>query len=163
MIVWGRKVGLGALALLFPGTSACGKDTPPEPEIEWYTRIAPACAAAEREGKPLLFINWGSFDVVTKELEHTTFADPRVRRALHRDWIALKVDRSDVYMAEGSGSEQEREVEAAARRFEPAASKAATLVMTAPDCTTRLGWHYGYEEPAPFLWRLDGVKKKLRG
>ncbi len=149
---------IGAAVL---GVVACGK-TSPEPPIAWYERIAPACAAAEREGRPVLFINWASWDVLSRDLDARAFADERLRREIRREWVALKVDRSDVYMREGRGSEQEREVEEAERRFKPWESKYATIVLTAPDCATEIGRIDRAEGPDVLVEDLATARKKLR-
>jgi hypothetical protein len=141
---------------------ACGKTTvSPEPPIAWYTRIAPACAAAKRQNRPLLFINWASWDVLSMDLDANTFSNEHVREAFRRDWVALKVDRTDVYMNEGTGSEPEREVDEARQRFKPWASKYATVVLMAPDCTTQIGRVDGNYDPVPFLAQLAAARAKV--
>ena len=142
---------------------ACGKTSAPEPPITWYTRIAPACAAAERLNRPVLFVNWASWDVMSKELDNAAFQNERVRRTLRQEWVALRVDRTNVYMQEGSGSEQQREVEEAQRRFKPWESKYATIVLMAPDCATEIGRVDRYYDPPALLERLAAARAKLRG
>jgi hypothetical protein len=148
---------LGVVAL---GVVACGK-TSPEPPIAWYSRIAPACAAANRQDRPLLFINWASWDVLSHELDNRAFDNEPLRQAIRHDWVALRVDRSDVYMQEGNGSEQEHEVEEAQRRFKPWASKYATIVLLAPDCETEIGRIDHYEAPPELVEQLAAARKKL--
>lgn len=151
---------LGLLALLASVAIACGRAAP-EPPVAWYAQIAPACTEAKRLNRPLLFINAASWDMMTKELDRVTFEDPRVRRELRERWVALRVDRSDVYMAEGAGSAQEREVDEAQRRFKPFVSKYATVVMMAPDCTTELARIDRYEPPPVVLERLASARSRL--
>lgn len=155
------RVRFVLLGLLASPLLACGR-TAPEPPIAWQMRVAPACEEAKRQDRPLLFLLWASWDVVSKELDHVTFEDARVRRELREGWIALKVDRTDVYMAEGSGSAEEREVDEAERRFRPRESKSATLVMMAPDCATELGRVERYEPPSAFLEALVQARGRLR-
>jgi hypothetical protein len=153
-----RRIALAAMAL---AAVACGK-TSPEPPIAWYARIAPACAAAKRLDRPLLFINWASWDALSAEFDKTIVESEPLRKAVRHDWVTLRVDRSDVYMQEGSGSAQEREVDEAQRRFKPWESKYATIVLMAPDCTTEIG-RIDRDDSAPQLVeQLAAAKRKLR-
>lgn len=148
-----RRLALAAL-----GVMSCGK-TSPEPPVVWYERIAPACAAAKAEQRPLLFINWASWDMVSAGLDASLRRDESLRQELRREWIALRVDRTDTYMAEPSGSEQEREVQAARARFNPYPSKYGTIVLVAPDCTTEIG-RLESTDPGAMLAQLRAARKR---
>lgn len=110
----------------------------------------------------MLFVDWAEWDIASKELDTEVFADDRVKRAMNRDWVALRVDRSDWYVnARPADDELSRENEEAVRRFHPSASKYATVILLARDCAHELDRVDAVLEPRAFAGRLDVAKRKI--
>ena len=101
--------------------------------------------------------------MATKELEQHVFIDPEVRRIVRREYVPLRVDRTNTWMQEDTAPADElREVEEAARRFHPYESKYATVSVVGSDCATEL---YRFEplfEPRPFAARLRSASPRAR-
>lgn len=75
------------------GLEACGKSDVAQ-TLTWQTDDVAALARSAREGR-LLFVYVGAeWDASTKELDHVTFADARVRQELRR-FVTLYVDMTD--------------------------------------------------------------------
>jgi hypothetical protein len=154
---------LGLVALAVAGESAaCGKSRLNEPEIAWQVRVDPACRAAHERGRPLLFFYAASWDVATKQLERRIFSDAEVRAIVNRDYVPLRVDRTNTWMQEESAPPDElREVEEAVRRFKPYESKYATVLVTGPDCATELDRFDASSDPRAFAARLRSAQARV--
>lgn len=156
--VCARLAALGALPVSLLLVD-CGKAKVDPGPITWFHRMAPACAAAKREDKPVLVFFAASWDLVTKELEHSTFPDPDVRHVIRRDFIPLFIDRSNYYMNEGGVLDDDaREAEAAGKRWDAWHSKSGGFVVLARDCEREADRIYGYMKPDLLAGRLRWAK-----
>jgi Thioredoxin-like len=155
-----RWLGLLLLAVAGP---ACGKSRSSEPEIAWFTHVDAACRAASEQHKPLLFFYAATWDVATSALEHRVFVDPEIRRIVRRDYVPLRVDRTNTWMQEDDAPRDElREVEEATRRFHPYASKYATVSVTGADCATEVHRFDALFEPRAFAAQLKSAAARAR-
>ena len=157
-----RIRGFGLLALAIAGGPACGKSRSDEPEIAWLAHVDEACRAAREQRKPVLFFYAASWDVATRKLEQHVFIDPEVRRIVGREYVPLRVDRTNTWMDDTAPADELREVEEAVRRFRPYASKHATVSVVGPDCATELHRFEPLFEPRPFAARLRSAAARAR-
>jgi thioredoxin:protein disulfide reductase len=61
----------------------------------WYKTQEEAFAAARNEGKPIFVDSWAEWCVACKEMEVTTFVDPRVAEEFNSNWVLLKIDMTE--------------------------------------------------------------------
>ncbi len=71
-------------------------------ELPWLRDEAEAIRQARAEGKPLVIDFWADWCVACNELDHTAWADPRVRDEAKR-FVLLKIDGSESSEAVKSG------------------------------------------------------------
>jgi thiol:disulfide interchange protein len=88
-----RLIALVGLLLAAPGLGRAG---PPvaSPPIRWLSDEAAAFAKARDSGRPVAVDFWADWCGACAVLEHSTFADARVRTALRR-FVAVRLDGSD--------------------------------------------------------------------
>jgi thiol:disulfide interchange protein DsbD len=84
-------LGLG----LFAGSQwIAGADVPSK--LKWYHEEEAAYAAAKRLQKPILVDGWADWCAACKEMDVTTFQDPRLIAALNEDWVLLKLNLTEL-------------------------------------------------------------------
>jgi thiol:disulfide interchange protein DsbD len=71
-------------------------------ELPWLKDEAEAIRIARAEGKPIVIDFWADWCVACNELDHTAWADPRVREEAKR-FVLLKIDGSESSQAVKSG------------------------------------------------------------
>jgi hypothetical protein len=137
----------------------CGKTKVDPGPITWFHRMAPACAAAAKQDKPVLVFFAASWDLVTKELEHAVFPDADVRFVVQRDFIPLYIDRSSFYMNESADLDDDaREAEAAGKRWDAWHSKHGGFLVLARDCQVEVD-RLGLMKADLFAGRLRWSKR----
>lgn len=127
---------LGLLGL--PATEA------PQSPLPWRTDVEAALKEAKAQGRMALLDGGAEWCAACKELEHVTFADPRVVEAL-QDWVVIRLDMTD---------------------FDPAQQRLANLGIDVkalpwvgfflPDGRLNPGSVLtDFEKPSPFLRRIE--------
>jgi hypothetical protein len=150
---------LAAAAFAGACVLACGKAPVTLDPLRFYDRAGPACDAARREQKPVLFVWAADWDLVTKEIEHRVLPDGRVRRVLARDYIALEVDRTRSYADDYRDEEERAIVEEARDRFKPWQSTYGSVFIVAENCETRIDDLSQTFHPSEFAAELEsGVR-----
>ncbi len=113
----------------------------------WRAYTPQALEQAKRDGKPVVIDFWATWCLACKELEHKTFSDPQVKRAL-REFVTLQVDwttRKDPIANE------------AAKRFR--VRGLPTVVFIGQDGEERQDLRLtGFEGSEAFLERLQKVR-----
>lgn len=100
-----RLAALAAFVSL--GGSGCGKSPAHTPLTVWHD-LPSGEAIARREHRPALLFFMAEWSTADKMLEHDTFPDPDVRRAME-GLVAIRVDMSD---------DERKETQRATSRFE---------------------------------------------
>jgi thiol:disulfide interchange protein DsbD len=94
LVVLGVVYAVGAAGVRRDAGSAGGG------ELAWMVnREAEALALAREQGRPMIVDFWGDWCAACKELDHTAWADPRVREEAQR-FVLLKMDNSAQVMAD---------------------------------------------------------------
>jgi len=139
LVSFGLALALGLVRLPFG-------DEPVSP-LQWRSDVEAALADARTQGRMALLDGGAEWCAACKELEHTTFADPRVAEAL-KDFVAIRMDMTD---------------------FDPAQKRLADLGIEVkslpwvgfflPDGRLNPGSVLtDFEKPAPFLRRIEDAK-----
>jgi thiol:disulfide interchange protein len=139
VVASGLALALGLVDL--PGVGA------PASPLAWRTDVETALADAKANGRMALLDGGAEWCGACKELEHVTFADPRVTAAL-ADWVVIRLDMTD---------------------FDPAQKRLADLGITVgalpwvgfflPDGRLNPGAVLtDFEKPGPFLRRIEDAR-----
>ncbi len=76
---------------LFVGVGSLSAAPRALPGPRWVTSEAEGFRLAREQGKPVMIDFWADWCAACKELDHKTYADPRVRKQLE-DFITIKLD-----------------------------------------------------------------------
>ncbi len=99
----GAGVALVVLGAFYATGSGSARTAALAGELPWLRDEAEAVRVARAENKPLVIDFWADWCAACKELDHTAWADPRVREEARR-FVLLKIDGSESSPAVRSGA-----------------------------------------------------------